>query len=155
MQKRNVLKDFGIVTIVSILLAVGLNCLLLFINLPQYSERYQEANLLLWAPPLWQQILYNAILIPIFEEAVFRGLLFRVLRKWISFPWATLISAVAFGAYHGNLVQFVYAGICGVLLAYWYEKSQSIIAPIWSHMVMNLTAIVLTQTGALMWLMKP
>lgn len=155
MQKRNVLKDFGIVTIVSIILAVGLNCLLLLINLPQYSERYQEANLLLWAPPLWQQILYNAILIPIFEEAVFRGLLFRVLRKWISFPWATLISAVAFGAYHGNLVQFVYAGICGVLLAYWYEKYQSIIAPIWSHMVMNLTAIVLTQTGALMWLMKP
>lgn len=155
MQKRNVLKDFGIVTIVSILLAVGLNCLLLFINLPQYSERYQEANLLLWAPPLWQQILYNAILIPIFEEAVFRGLLFRVLRKWISFPWATLLSAVAFGAYHGNLVQFVYAGICGVLLAYWYEKYQSIIAPIWSHMVMNLIAIVLTQTGALMWLMKP
>jgi membrane protease YdiL (CAAX protease family) len=65
-----------------------------------------------------------------------------------------IISAVVFGAYHGNLVQFVYAGICGVLLAYLCEKYDSIIAPIVSHMVMNTVAIVFTQWGVFAQIMK-
>lgn len=152
MQKRNVLGNIGMIAIVSATVAVGLNCLLLFINLAQYSERYQEAATILYAPSFAQQILYSGILIPILEELLFRGLVFRVLRKWTTFPWALLVSAVVFGIYHGNLVQFVYAGICGVLLAYLYEKYDSIVAPICSHMTMNVVAIVLTRVGGYAWL---
>ena len=147
MQKRDVLKHVGIVAILSICLSVGLNILLLLINLPQYSERYQEASAILYTPPFWQQLLSSGLLIPIVEEVVFRGILFRLLRRWTSFPWAMLLSALVFGAYHGNLVQFVYATLCGVLLAYLCEKYHSILAPILSHMVMNIGAIVFTQLG--------
>lgn len=154
MQKRNVLKNLGLIAILSVALAVGLNCLLLSGNLPQYSERYREATVILYSPSFIQQILYSGILIPIVEELLFRGLVFRLLRKRILFPWAMLISALVFGAYHGNLVQFIYAGICGVLLAYLCEKYDSIIAPIWSHMVMNVSAIVLTQAGTFAWILE-
>ena len=153
MQRRNVLKNLEIIIFLSIAVAVGLNCLLLSADLVQYSERYQEATVILYSPPFMQQILYSGILIPILEEGLFRGGLFRVLRRRISFLWAMLISAVVFGAYHGNIVQFVYATICGMLLAYLYEKYNSILASILSHMSMNVFSIILTQMGVFSWIM--
>lgn len=154
MQKRNVLKDFGIVTVLSVVVAILLNMLLLLINLPQYSERYQEAVKILYAPSLVEQILYSGILIPILEELIFRGLLFRLLRKWVAFPWAMIMSAVVFGAYHGNLVQFVYAGICGMVFAFLYEKYDSVLVPVWSHMTMNLSSLILTHIGVFEWMLQ-
>lgn len=154
MQRRNVLKNMGLIAILSAAVAIGLNCLLLGVDLAQYSERYQEATVVLYSPPFMQQILYSGILIPIVEELLFRGFLFRVLRKWVAFPWAMVISAVLFGAYHGNLVQFVYAGFCGVLLAYLCEVYASVVAPILSHMTMNLVSVILTQVGAFAWMMR-
>lgn len=154
MQKRDVLRHVGIVAILSILVSVLLNILLLQLNLPEYSERYQEVSVMLYSPPFWQQLLTSGLLIPIVEEVIFRGIGFRLLRRWISFPWAMIVSAVVFGIYHGNLVQFVYAAICGVLLAYLCEKYDSIIAPIVSHMAMNIAAIVLTQWGVFAQVIK-
>lgn len=154
MQKRDVLRHAGIVILISIFVSVGLNLLLLLINLPQYSERYQEVTVMLYTPPFWQQLLSSGLLIPIVEELLFRGGVFRVFRKWISFPWAMIISSVVFGAYHGNLVQFVYAGLCGVLLAYLYEKYHTILAPILSHAAMNIVAVILTQMGVFAEILK-
>lgn len=154
MQKRDMLRHAGIVILISIFVSVGLNLLLLLINLPQYSERYQEVTVMLYTPPFWQQLLSSGLLIPIVEELLFRGGVFRVFRKWISFPWAMIISAVVFGVYHGNLVQFIYAGLCGVLLAYLYEKYHAILAPILSHAVMNIVAIILTQMGVFAEILK-
>ena len=154
MQKRDVLKHVGIVAILSICLSVGLNILLLLINLPQYSELYQEASAILYTPPFWQQLLSSGLLIPIVEEVVFRGIVFRLLRRWTSFHCAMLLSALVFGAYHGNLVQFVYATLCGVLLAYLCEKYQTILVSILSHMAMNIGAIVFTQLGVFATIMN-
>ncbi len=154
MQKRNVLRSVISVAILSACVSVLLNILLLQINLPQYSERYQEASAILYSPPFWQQLLISGLLIPIIEEFLFRGIVFRVLRKWCSFIWAMIISALLFGVYHGNLVQFVYATICGMLLAYLYEKSHTVWLSAWSHMMMNLCAILLTHFGILSWIMN-
>lgn len=152
MQRGNVLKNIVAMLVLSVTVAVGLNCLLLIVNLAQYSERYQEAAMTLWAPPIWQQMLYSVILIPVVEEVIFRRIVFCVLRKWVGFSWAMLVSAVLFGVYHGNLVQFVYAGFCGMLLAYLYEKYDTILAPILSHMAMNAVAVILTHLGVFAWI---
>jgi len=154
MQKRDVLRHVGFVAILSMSISVLLNILLLRIDLSQYSERYQEVTVMLYSPPFYQQLLTSGLLIPIIEEVLFRWIGFRLLRRWISFPWAMIISAVVFGTYHGNLVQFVYAGICGLLLAYLCEKYDSIIAPIVSHMAMNMVAIVFTQWGLFAEIMR-
>lgn len=154
MQKKNVLKHVSLVVLLSVSVSIGLNILLLLVNLPQYSERYQEASAILYAPPFWKQLLTSGLLIPIVEEVLFRRFGFRLLRRWLAFPWAAAISSVMFGAYHGNLVQFVYATICGMLLAYLCEQFDSVIAPILSHIAMNTAAIVLTHTGGLAWIMK-
>ena len=154
MQKRDVLRHAGVVILLSIFVSVGLNLLLLLINLPQYSERYQEVTVMLYTPPFWQQLLTSGLIVPIVEELLFRGGVFRVLRRRMLFPWAMIISAVVFGVYHGNLVQFVYAGLCGVLLAYLYEKYHTILAPILSHAAMNIVAIIMTQMGVFAEILK-
>ena len=83
---------------------------------------------------------------------MFRGIVFRILRKWIPFVWAMLITSLLFGAYHGNLVQFIYASLCGVFLAYVYENTKSILAPIFSHMAMNIVACTMTEYELFSWM---
>ena len=78
----------------------------------------------------------------------------QLLRRWLPFVWAMLASAVSFGVYHGNLVQFVYAGLCGLLLAYLYEKFASLAAPILAHMTMNLTAVIMTEYSVFEWIFE-
>ena len=154
MHKRMRLIHLGKLLLLSICVALGLNILLGLMEVAQYSERYQEVSAVLYAPPFWKQVFTGGLLIPIVEEILFRGLGFRLLRNKIGFLWAMLISALLFGLYHGNLVQFLYATICGMLLAYFCEKYQSVIAPILSHMAMNISAIVFTQWGFLLWVME-
>ena len=154
MQNRGRIRDFAMLTVLSAAVAIGLNTLLLFIDLAQYSERYQKAADILYSVSITEQILYSGIFMPILEELLFRGLIFRLLKKWMTFLWAMVTSAFLFGIYHGNLVQFVYATVCGLLFAYLYEKNDSVLVPIWSHMVMNLVSILLTATGVFSWMMS-
>ncbi len=62
--------------------------------------------------------------------------------------WSSLI----FGAYHGNIVQFIYAFLCGVALAWSYEKFGTVIAPIVGHICMNLVSLILTQYDLFVWM---
>ena len=151
MQRKAPFKQYWMIVILSASVAIGLNNILLILDIAKYSEAYQKAAELLYSPPFVVQILYAGILMPVLEELVFRLAIFRLSRRWIAFPWAMLISAVLFGLYHGNLVQFIYATLCGLLLAYLYETFGSIVAPILAHMVMNITACVMTEFGVFSW----
>lgn len=154
MQTKISLKQYAMMIVMGIALTVGLNNILMVLNLAKYSEAYQRATEILYAPSLGKQILYTGLLIPMMEEIIFRAGVFKILRKWMSFVWAMLLSALLFGIYHGNLVQFVYAGICGLVLAHLYEKFQAIVAPMLLHMVMNLTACVLTEFHFFAWMFE-
>lgn len=75
---------------------------------------------------------------PVLEELIFRGVIFNLLKKTFrsSLP-AILISGIAFGIWHGNLVQSVYAIITGIVLALVYEKTNDIKYPILIHVLNN------------------
>lgn len=154
MQRRVMLKHYWMIAVMGIAVAIGLNNILLMTDIVQYSKAYQEAVEILYAPSFGKQILYTGILAPIIEELLFRGLAFKIMRRWMTFLWSMIFSAILFAAYHGNLVQFIYAGLCGLLLAYIYEKFQSIAAPILAHMVMNMTACTMTEFGWFSWMFE-
>ena len=135
-----------------IALAIGLNNIILLLDIPKYSRAYQEAAEVLYAPSFGKQILYTGLMIPVIEELLFRGLAFRILRKWVSFVRAMLVTAFLFGLYHGNLVQFIYATLCGLFLAYLCEKFQTVLAPIAGHIVMNVTACTMTEFQWFSWM---
>lgn len=61
--------------------------------------------------------MYASIIGPIAEEIVFRGVLLRGLEKYGKI-FAIIISAIFFGAFHGNFLQGLFATIIGIILAY-------------------------------------
>lgn len=86
------------------------------------------------------------ILAPIAEELVFRGAILRTLLNLTSQRrhWAAIaISAVIFGAAHGNLPQFVHATLIGLLLGWMYYRTKSILPGVLFHWVNNTVAYVM------------
>ena len=79
---------------------------------------------------------------PLIEEIVFRGIVFRSLRR-VSPAWvAILASSVLFGLYHMNPVQIVYATLMGIVAGIIYEKSNNLLFPILVHVANNLVAAI-------------
>lgn len=62
---------------ISLPFALGLNNILLLSNLAEISEAFQEATEVLYSPSLSVQIVCLGIIIPIMEEFIFRGLIFK------------------------------------------------------------------------------
>ena len=94
----------------------------------------------------------------LFEELIFRGVLFYILLKKLGMLKAILISATAFGIYHwfshevlGDpmqmLITFVTTGIMGAVYAYGYAKSWSLYIPIALHLGWNaVQSVVFSNT---------
>ncbi|HEU4683105.1 MAG TPA: CPBP family intramembrane glutamic endopeptidase [Nitrospira sp.] len=76
---------------------------------------------------------------PVFEELAFRGLLFAILRRKFRFLPAALISASIFGIAHGyGVVGLVSVCWSGVLWAWIYEKTGSLLPGMFAHSINNL-----------------
>ena len=103
-------------------------------------------------PSLPVQIICLGIITPVCEELVFRGLIYKRMRRDRSFIGAMISYAFIFGLYRMNLVQTIYAIVCGLLLAYLYEKYGSLKAPILAHVLMNIVVCVLSDVNAFTWM---
>lgn len=90
----------------------------------------------------------------LFEEFIFRGVLLYILIRKLGATKAIIISGIAFGIYHwfshelwGNPVQmaieFFMTGIMGLVLAYGYAKSFSLLIPIPVHLGWNIVQMVI------------
>lgn len=83
-------------------------------------------------------ILAVVLFAPIFEEILFRGLIFKELYKSSPLWLALILQAIIFGVAHGNKLQFIYTFILGLALALNYHWTKSIIAPIILHCTYNI-----------------
>ena len=93
--------------------------------------------------PPWAMLFIVTVWSPLAEELIFRAMIFRTLRKGFSFLPAAVISGVLFGVYHMNWVQGVYAAALGVLLAFTYEKTNSLLGCYLFHLMFNLLSYVI------------
>jgi membrane protease YdiL (CAAX protease family) len=96
----------------------------------------------------------------LFEELIFRGALLWLAIRWLGAMRATLLSAACFGVYHwfsyglfgdpiGMAFVFVYTGAVGVMLAWAYAWSGSIVLPIALHLGWNLVQYEVFSNGPL------
>lgn len=134
-------------------MCVGLNNLILISDMASYSAAFEQTSESLYSAPFAMQILCLGVLVPICEELVFRGLMFRRMRGEMSFLGAAFYSSLVFAVLHGNMVQMLYAFATGMMLAYVYEKYGSVRAPAAAHIVMNLISVTATQFGLYGWLL--
>ena len=75
---------------------------------------------------------------PIYEEILYRRIIFEYLKKNYNIVLAVILQALVFGVAHGNIVQGIYTFILGVPLALVYMYSKSLLGSIILHMVFNL-----------------
>jgi membrane protease YdiL (CAAX protease family) len=92
-------------------------------------------------------VVVSVVLAPLSEELIFRGMMYRRIRNYLGVPAGVLLSAVAFGIYHANMVQFIYAAVLGILFALLYEKTRTLIVPILCHAAANAAEILRDQLG--------
>lgn len=94
---------------------------------------------------VFTNVLYviSTALTPAFaEEFGFRGILMGTLRKYGD-SFAIIVSAIMFGAMHGNIIQIPFAFILGLIFGYVDCKTNSIIPSIVIHFVNNFYAVIL------------
>lgn len=84
------------------------------------------------------------ILFPILEELLFRRLLCNKLLP-LGEKKTIIISAAIFGFIHGNLYQFAYAFLLGLIFGYIYVKTGKLIYTIIFHCIINLFSGVFVQ----------
>ena len=86
--------------------------------------------------PLWAVFLFFVVLAPIFEEIFYRRVVINRLRRYGDLP-AILVSGILFGVIHGNLSQFFYAAMLGILLGAVYVHTGKLRYTISLHMMIN------------------
>lgn len=87
-------------------------------------------------------LLFAVILAPVAEEWLFRGLIYD--RLAVFGPgWATAISALLFGLFHGNFYQLFYAVGVGLVLGWLKARTGRLHWGIWLHMIINFMGSVI------------
>lgn len=132
--------------VIAVLACLSLNNVISMSGLMNLSKTYTEVSKVLYSGGIVFELICVGIVIPIAEELLFRGVVFNRLKDFVRPVYAIIFSALLFGAYHFNLVQFVYACLIGIILAYLYEETKSIITPVLGHIAANTASVVITET---------
>lgn len=87
------------------------------------------------------------IVAPIVEETVFRGFVYGVIKRYTDGYFAAIVSALLFAIVHlhvGSLVPLFMLAL-GLCLA--YERTGSLLVPMWMHAIFNGTSTALILLG--------
>lgn len=141
-----------------LLFAVGLGNLLQFIanamrsELPEVQEGFREVAERTSVAPLL--VVYSVLIGPFAEELFYRGMLFSALRRRLDLWPAMGISGFVFGLSHlqttleGTLLVALIVIPFGMLLAWVYERTGTLVAPLAAHATFNLVQVLFLIQGA-------
>jgi uncharacterized protein len=86
------------------------------------------------------------IVAPFAEELFFRGFLYQALRRWRGVTQAILLSAAVFAISHGAPLLIVGIFPLGIILAYMFQRRDSLVTTIAAHMTYNTIGFILLVT---------
>lgn len=86
--------------------------------------------------PVVLSVILGCVIAPVAEETVFRRLLLDRLRPYGD-KVAVCVSALCFGLFHGNLNQFLYAFVIGLIFGYVALKTERIWQTVLLHAMVN------------------
>lgn len=85
-------------------------------------------------------LIFIIVIAPVIEEILFRGVVLKPLEKYGKLL-AIVISSLLFAIYHGNIIQGIYAFICGLLLGFVaseYSLKYSVILHIFNNLISTI-----------------
>ena len=103
------------------------------------SESLEESHI-----SLWGSIVSLVVVAPLTEELLMRGLILRGFLSHYSTRKAILVSAVLFGLLHLNPWQFIAATILGILFAWWFIETRSMLPCFFGHALANALPLTVT-----------
>lgn len=93
----------------------------------------------------WAEIIVELIstaIVPAFsEEILFRGIVLSTLRKYGD-GFAVFVSSFIFGLFHGNLIQFPFAFLVGIVLGWTLVYAESMLPAILIHCFNNAFSVI-------------
>lgn len=110
---------------------------------PDWFTNYNERMSQFGIGTSLQSFLYVALLGPIVEELLMRGLVLNQMKRAMPFVAANMVQAFLFAALHGNFVQGSYAFILGLLFGYVYRKYNTIFSTLLFHIAFNASAYLI------------
>ena len=151
--KMMLLKNAAVVVLAAGCIGVGFGNIITISPLARISQGFAEANEHFYGSTLLIEIIGSAILTPMLEELLYRGVIYERLRFFMGKKWhAILLSSLIFAMVHLNLVQFIYAFGMGIVLACCMEVTGHVYGAILAHMAANLIAVLRTECGLFPWL---
>ena len=118
--------------ILGISIACFLNMLIFLINPPQTIIK-----------PTIITIISSSLIGPIYEEILFRYILYNRLKNKYSIKKSALITTTIFALSHLTPIKIVYAFILGLIMNICYEKQNNILSSIIIHIAANTIVILL------------
>lgn len=97
----------------------------------------------------FEDYLEICLILPIVEELIFRGIIFKYFRLNYSLKLSIILSAVIFGILHGGILQTPIAFVIGLLLAYILFVTDDILYPILVHVTINSWNIAIKGSNSL------
>lgn len=155
-KKRSILKycELNRIKINDVFFLVGLGFLLSVcfgyaVNLPVVRELFSshegKINQTVGVGSLIETVICSAVLVPVFEEILFRGLIFRSLKSSLSARVAVWIQASGFALIHFNLLQIIYTFLLALIFMYFVLFFNSLYASILLHVTFNSTTIFIVR----------
>lgn len=136
----------GYVTIIPVLVLV-LIAVIWIISLLGYEPPPQPVVEMFLAADKKRILIFLTIMVsiigPFAEELFFRGFAYNAVKKKLGFSGAILITSGLFAILHADVVGFFPIFVLGLLLAYLYEKTGSLIPSITVHILHNSATISL------------
>lgn len=127
------IKHYFPLILLGISIATLLNMLIFIINPPTNTTTITTSLALI----------SSGIVGPIYEEILFRYLLYNRLKKNYSIRKSILITTTIFALIHLSPIKILYAFLLGLIINIAYEKYQNILAPILIHIAANTIVIFL------------
>lgn len=152
LPERAPISKYWSVVVFGIAGCIAATCLMAMIQLAFYDEQYQQTAQITYSAGFLMQIIGLGVVIPVAEELMFRGILYKRFRERQGFWYSALWSSLLFSFMHSNTTQMIYTFLLGVLLAYLYEKFGSFRAPVVLHILLNTGSVVFTELGVFGWL---
>lgn len=128
----------GLGGLLLLVLVLVFSHLLLFVN-PAVDEQLY-ASMLKKVASTWEfalVLIIGAVAGPVAEEAYFRGMIYPVLRHRWGVAGGVVICGLFFGISHLDLWRMLPLSVGGMILAYIYEKTESIIPCALAHGIWN------------------
>lgn len=140
---QDVLKAFCLGVGLNVVFSILLSLILSFLpeNSP-YLSSYTDTIGLITNFSFLVLIIKTGLLVPIFEEFIFRYLIFGTLLNRFSFKFSLIFSSALFALTHFSFIQFVYTFVLGLIFGFAYFKSKNFLIPVFIHVGINLSSVL-------------